>query len=107
MKFKIHIVEDAEQDLLELFKYVEKKDSYQKAIRLLEKIENTCQGLSELALRGHTPPELERIGIFEFKEVHYKPYRIINQIIDQNVFIHCVLDGRRDLQDLLQQRLLR
>ena len=35
--------------------------------------------------RGHLPLELERIGILEFREVFYKPYRIIYQIIGNNV----------------------
>jgi toxin ParE1/3/4 len=57
--------------------------------------------------RGHIPPELERIGVQEFREVFYKPYRIIYQIIGNNVYVHCILDGRRDMQDILQQRVLR
>jgi toxin ParE1/3/4 len=103
----VYLISDAEYDLLELYEYVEKYDSPQKAVQLLDKIESLCKSLSEFAHRGHTPPELERIGIFEFKEIHYKPYRIIYQIINNDVYIHCVLDGRRDLQELLQQRLLR
>ena len=31
----------------------------------------------------------------------------IYQIEGQTVFVHCVLDGRRDLQELLERRLLR
>jgi toxin ParE1/3/4 len=50
-----------------------------------------------MANRGHTPPELERIGIYEYREIHYKPYRIIYQIIESDVYVHCVLDGRREL----------
>ena len=107
MRYNIYLISDAEDDLLELFEYVEKHDSPEKAVQLLDKIESTCRSLSELAHRGHTPPELERIGVFEFQEIHFKPYRIIYQIIDKAVYIHCILDGRRDLQELLQQRLLR
>ena len=57
--------------------------------------------------RGHIPPELERIGVFGFREIHFKPYRIVYEIERKGVFIHCVLDGRRDLQELLESRLLR
>jgi toxin ParE1/3/4 len=107
MKSKIYILSDAEEDLIDLYQYVSNHDSIRKADQLLDKIQASCQSLSELALRGHTPPELERISIFEYKEIHYKPYRIIYQIIENDLFIHCILDGRRDLQELLQQRLLR
>jgi toxin ParE1/3/4 len=42
-----------------------------------------------------------------FREIHFKPYRIIYQIVESDVYIHAVLDGRRDLQELLEIRLLR
>jgi toxin ParE1/3/4 len=63
--------------------------------------------LETMLLRGHIPPELERIGVLEFREIFFKPYRIIYQVIRSDVYFHCVLDGRRDLQDLLQRRVLR
>ncbi len=107
MKYKVYLISDAEQDLLELYKYVTKYDSPEKAEHLLEQLEPACHSLSDFAHRGHTPPELEHIGVFEYKEIQYKPYRILYQIIESNVFIHCVLDGRRDLQELLEKRLLR
>lgn len=53
------------------------------------------------------PPELERIGVTDYREVHFKPYRLIYQIIGKKVFVHCVLDWRRDSQELLERRLLR
>jgi toxin ParE1/3/4 len=56
---------------------------------------------------GHIPLELERIGVLEFSEVFFKAYRITYQIIGNNVYVHCILDGRRDMQDSLQQRVLR
>ena len=42
-----------------------------------------------------------------YREVHFKPYRIIYEIVGRKVFIHCVLDGRRAVQELLERRLLR
>lgn len=57
--------------------------------------------------RGRIPPELERIGIREFREIICNPYRIIYTIMKSQVVVYCILDGRRDLQDLLEERLLR
>jgi toxin ParE1/3/4 len=74
---------------------------------LLAPIERVCAGLARFPLRGHVPPELERIGVFEFREVHARPYRIIYEIVGRAVHVHAVLDGRRALQDLLARRLLR
>ncbi len=107
MKYQVFMVSDAEEDILEIYKYASRNDSIQRAENLYQKLEETCLSLTEFPNRGHIPPELERIGVFNFLEIHYKPYRIIYQIIESNVYIHCILDGRRDLQELLQQRLLR
>jgi len=107
MKYNVYIISDAEEDIFSIYKYVAINDSVQKADTLLENIEEIISNLSDMANRGHTPPELERIGIYEYREVHYKPYRIIYQIIESDVYVHCVLDGRRELEDLLQERFLR
>ena len=107
MKFKVTLVEDAEIDLFEIYIYVARNDFVQNADRLLDSLEGTILKLGYLPSRGHIPPELERIGVLEFREVYFKPYRIIYQIRRSEVLAHCVLDGRRDLKELLEERLLR
>ncbi len=107
MKYSVYVVEEAEQDLQEIYRYVFRNDSPEKADRLLDNIEKTVMKLEALPLRGHIPPELERISVTEYREVFFKPYRIIYQVTGRAVYVYCVLDGRRDLQDLLQERLLR
>lgn len=57
---------------------------------------------------GATPPtELFDIGVLEFRELHHNPYRIIYSVESATVYVHCVLDGRRDIETILQERLLR
>lgn len=107
MKFMVHLTEDAEKDLLDIFRYVAENDSVEQADMLINDLEKSVERLETLSLGSHIPPELERIGVFDFREIHYKPYRIIYEIRNSDVFVHCVLDGRRDLQDLLQMRVLR
>jgi len=107
MKYHVSIIADAAEDIFSIYKYVATNDSIQKAEILLENIEEKISNLSELASRGHTPSELAHIGIYEYQEIHFKPYRIIYQIMESDAYVHCVLDGRRDLEDLLQERLLR
>ncbi|NIA29381.1 MAG: type II toxin-antitoxin system RelE/ParE family toxin [Actinobacteria bacterium] len=107
MNYKVFVIADAEQDILEIYDYIANSDSSEKAEYVLKNLEEKCSSLSTMPNRGHYLPELERIGIFEYREIHFKPYRIIFQVIGANVYIHCILDGRRDLQDLLGKRLLR
>jgi len=107
MKYPVFVVEEAEQDLQEIYRYVLRCDSPEKAERLLANLEKTIMNLDALPLRGPIPSELERVGVLEYREVFFKPYRIIYQVMERAVYVYCVLDGRRDLQDLLQERLLR
>ena len=107
MRFNVNLIIDAETDLFDIYLYVAQHDSPEKATRLLENLEKTVLRLETTPLRGICPPELEGIGVFEFREIFFKPYRIIYEVKKTNVYVHCIIDGRRDLQDLLQTRLLR
>jgi len=107
VKYTVNLVIDAENDLLDIYRYVARHDSAEKADRLMDNLEKTITKLETLPLRGHYPPELESLGVLEFREIFFKPYRIIYQISNKDVYVHSVLDARRDLQELLQQRMLR
>jgi len=107
VKFKVNIVSSAEEDLFEIYQYVFFNDSEEKAEKLYSKLHEKCSSLQEYPYRGHVPSELRLLGIDGFREITYKPYRIIYQIIEKVVFVHCILDGRRDMQKLLQERLIR
>ena len=107
MNFKGYIISDAEEDIFNIYNYVLFNDSEEKAEYVLSKIEEMCLSLSKYPNRGHVPPEFERLGVYSYKEIHFKPYRIIYEVTESIVYIHCVLDGRRSLQELLENRLLR
>jgi toxin ParE1/3/4 len=107
MKYKVRITEEAEQDILDIYYYVASTDSEKNATILLDHLEEKCASLAELPNRGHIPPELKEIAVKDYLEIHFKPYRIIYQIIDKTIYIHCVVDGRRDMQSLLEQRMIR
>jgi toxin ParE1/3/4 len=105
--FPVFLLSGAKQDVLQLHNYVTLNDSREKADKLIDDLQKTCSRLKTMPERGRIPPELGRIGIREFREIIFKPYRIIYSLVKSQVFVYCVLDGRRDLQDLLEERLLR
>ncbi len=107
MKYKVNLVLSAEEDLFEIYQYVYFNDSVEKAEKLYSKLYEKCLALQKYPYRGHIPTELSLLGIDNFLEIIYKPYRIIYQVMEKVVFIHCILDGRRDIQKLLQERLIR
>lgn len=107
MTHAVLLTREAEDDLFDLHCFVAATDSPARADELLDRLEGTVGGLVRLPRRGHVPPELDRIGVMEFREIRFKPYRIIYEIVGTKVLVHAILDGRRDLQDLLARRLLR
>jgi len=107
MKYQVYLIADAEEDLAEIYRYIARHDSVESADYVFGELEAACRSLETLAQRGHVPPELDRINVYDYLEIHFKPYRIIYQLDAHKVYIHCILDGRRDMNDLLQRRLLR
>lgn len=106
MPVKVLLSNDAARDLGELYDYIALQDAPRKADYVLEQIEKAFSKLSEFPERGAYPKELLAIGIREYREIFFKPYRIIYRVIDKNVYVLLIVDGRRDMQSLLQRRLL-
>ena len=107
MKYKVFIDPKARQDLSEIFIYVALNDCLEAANKLLDKLEKTCFKLEKYPKRGHIPEELRTTGIKKYLEIHFKPYRIIYEIDNNLIYIHSVLDGRRNIQEILKERILK
>jgi toxin ParE1/3/4 len=107
VNYQVNIIGDAEEDPVEIYRYIFTHDSRPSAEYVLSEIESVCESLEHMPQRGRVPPELLRINVVSFLEFHFKPFRIIYEIEGDKVFVHCILDGRRDLQELLAKRLLR
>ena len=106
MPFSVLLTDDAARDLEELYDYISKHDSPKKADAIINKLEALCADLGESPERGIWPKELIALGIREYRQVYFKPYRIIYRVIGKRVNIMLVSDGRRDMRTLLERRLL-
>ena len=104
--FRVQWAEAAVRDLEELSGYIA-SDSPLNAERLLDKLERRARTLESAPARGRVVPELANFGIRNWRELVAKPYRIIYRIEEDTVTVLAVLDGRRDLEDLLLERLIR
>ena len=67
-RYRVRISEEAEQDLIDIYRYVAIHDSVKKAAYVLEQLEPLCSSLADLPMRGHIPPELDRIGLTNYRE---------------------------------------
>lgn len=107
MKCKILIDPQTKTDLKEIYNFVYFNDSRQMADKLLNNLEAALYKLEKYPKRGHIPPELIDTGIKSYLEIHYKHYRIIYELEKNIFYIHSILDGRRNIQETLQRRILR
>lgn len=106
MPYEVLLTLDAERDLGDLYDYIAKNDAPEKADYVLGNIESMVLELAELPERGNHPPELLELGIRDYRERFFKPYRIIYRVIDREVYIMVIADGRRNMQTLLERRLI-
>lgn len=100
------LTEDAERDLEELYDYIAKHDAPGKADYVLTQIAKAFNSLSESPSRGVYPKELLALGSRDFREIFFKPYRIIYRVLDGRVYVMLIVDGRRSLQELMLRRVL-
>ena len=105
MSFEVLLTRDAEHDLEELYDYIAAHDSAGNADRVLDRIEKALRALSTFPERGPYPRELLALGIRDYRQIFFKPYRLIYRIVERCVYVYLIVDGRRDLQSLLARRL--
>ena len=106
MRFEVLLTRSAQDDLDEIVTYIVSHDSAANAGRVLDKLEEAIAGLSQHPDRGSHPRELLELGIRDYRQVFFKPYRLIYRVTDKKIHIQVIADGRRDMQALLTRRLL-
>jgi toxin ParE1/3/4 len=106
MRFEVVLTEDAERDLEGIVTHIAAHDSPQSAEHVLGRIREIAESLSAAPTRGSQPKELRGLGDQEYRQVFFKPYRLIYRVVGQRVAIYLIADGRRDMQSLLARRLL-
>ena len=106
MAYDVVLTEGAVRDLEEIYNYIAEHDSPEKAEATLRRIERAIVNLHTLPERGTQPRELVALGIREYRETFFKPYRAIYRIVEGRVIVLVVADGRRDMQSRLARRLL-
>jgi len=104
--FEVLFTEGAERDLEALHDYIRESDCVANANHVLDALAKIIETLSKLPGRGSVPRELATVGINEYRQVFFKPYRAIYRVAGNQVVIYLIGDGRRDMQSILAKRLL-
>jgi len=106
MAYEVLLTVGAERDLEDIYDHIAESDSPANADYVLTRLLEVADRLATFPDRGPHPKELQALGIREYRQAFFKPYRVIYRVIDQQVFIYLIADGRRDMQSLLARRLL-
>lgn len=62
--------------------------------------------MSTFPEHGSYPKELVSVGIKEYRQTFFKPYRVIYRVTGSQVIIYLIADGHRYMQSVLARRLL-
>jgi toxin ParE1/3/4 len=104
--FDVRLTRGAEIDLEVLHGYAKNNRSAEQADALLDNLLAAIETLETFPLRGSVPKELDALGIREFRQILVEPYRLIYRPSGKAVYVMVIADGRRDMQALLERRLL-
>ena len=80
-KFEVLLTEGAEQDLEAIHDYIAEHDSLARANHVLDQVEKVVESLSRFPERGSYPKELVSLGIKEYRQTFFKPYRVIYRVL--------------------------
>ncbi len=100
-RYAVELTEHALLDLDEIADYIASHDSLERAAHVALGIEKAYASLAVFPNRGVHPRELLDVGNRAFREVHFKPYRIIYRVYERRVVVFLIADGRRDMRTLL------
>jgi toxin ParE1/3/4 len=105
MAHTVRFTKEARNDLRSLHAYISKNDSQESADYVAREIVRAALALRDYPNRGAHPPELLRMGNRSYRQIFFKPYRILYRIRANIVYIAVIADGRRDMDSLLARRL--
>jgi len=105
-RYRVIWTETATRDLEGIVAYIA-EDSRQQAKKVLKQIRGKTATLRSSPSRGRIVPELLDFDLRSWRELVLSPWRIIYRMEGNVVFVDSVIDGRRDVEDVLMRRLLR
>ena len=96
----------ARKDLKQIIDHIA-QDSPDDALHILHKIRQRAAELHAMPDQGRIVPELKEQGIQTYREIIVAPWRIVYRVSDTTVFVLSVIDSRRNVEDILLDRLIK
>ncbi|MEI6069668.1 MAG: type II toxin-antitoxin system RelE/ParE family toxin [Methylococcaceae bacterium] len=96
----------AESDLIAIILFI-RDTSPQAAAKVFANIKDKTAELVVFPERGRIVPELLAQGIGHYRKLIISPWRVIYRFSGAAVYVLAVLDSRRNVEDVLLERLIR
>ncbi|MYN44304.1 type II toxin-antitoxin system RelE/ParE family toxin [Pseudoduganella sp. FT93W] len=107
MTHRVVLLASAEQDLKDLRTYLLKNFSSDTWASSYALIKHTIRQLQHFPQAGTIPDELEKLHLAQYRQALAGMNRIIYEVRQEVVYVHMIVDVRRDMKSLLTRRLLR
>ncbi|GHV83080.1 plasmid stabilization protein [Spirochaetia bacterium] len=104
-EYSVYITKSAENDLNQIISYIAENNP-RNALEIYERLKAKIFSLSQFPNKGAYVPELLKQNIKDYRQLLEKPWRIIYKVEDTEVKILLVLDSRRNVQDILFEKLI-
>jgi addiction module RelE/StbE family toxin len=106
VEYIVNITATAKKDLREIISYIG-RDNPRTALKILGKIEARINSLDHFPYRGGYVPELLKRNIKDYRQLLESPWRIIYKVDNDIVNVILIVDARRNVQDILIERLIK
>ncbi len=104
--YRVAISAGAERDLGDIHRWIADDRGDEAADAFLGDVIDRIEALERFPLRGPVPREIAGLGMDMFRQSTMGRYRLIYRVDPGVATILMIADGRRDLQSLLEARLL-
>ncbi len=104
--FRVIWAKSAVQDIEEIIDYIA-QDSPLTARKLFTQIKERVETLASSPYRGRYVPELQKQGILIYRELIIPPWRVMYRVTESNVYILTIIDSRRNVEDILLEKLIK
>lgn len=104
-RYRVRWAQVAQGDLQRILDFIA-ATSPLNAEKVADRLEKLASTLERFPNRGRVVPELARAGMTEWRELVSTPWRLIFRVDGKTVVVLALVDGRRNLDDLLFERIM-
>ena len=105
-EYSVKMTQSAEDDLNEIIEYIYQNNP-RTALMIMEKISAKINTLDHFPYRGGHVPELLAKNIKDYRQISEKPWKIYYKINNNIVNVLAIIDSRRNLKDILINKLFK